>query len=230
MRTLARLVCTGALTNVAALIIIYPEVLNLIEIIIMGGALGVGNTGPVQEFNIQTDPEAAKVVFESGVKLTMVPLEVTHTALVTQKVLTKMLNSRQPVSPFKLLTQQLLTFFASTYKAVFNFDDPPLHDPCAVAYVIAPHIFEVREMRVDIETCSSISAGQTVCDIWHQSTRPKNCFVAMSMDVDAFWALILDALDRADAASPMNATFQNSLLAMNASEHTADRLSALNIT
>lgn len=66
MRTLARLVCTGALTNVAALIIIYPEVLNLIEIIIMGGALGVGNTGPVQEFNIQTDPEAAKVVFESG--------------------------------------------------------------------------------------------------------------------------------------------------------------------
>lgn len=73
----------------------------------------------------------------------MVPLEVTHTALVTQKVLTKMLNSRQPVSPFKLLTQQLLTFFASTYKAVFNFDDPPLHDPCAVAYVIAPHIFEV---------------------------------------------------------------------------------------
>lgn len=89
---------------------------------------------------------------------------------------------------------------------------------------------QVREMRVDIETCSSISAGQTVCDIWHQSTRPKNCFVAMSMDVDAFWALILDALDRADAASPMNATFQNSLLAMNASEHTADRLSALNIT
>lgn len=73
-----RLVATGALSNVALLIILYPEVLEKVEICVMGGCVGVGNTGPVQEFNIQTDPEAAKVVFSSGAQVTMVPLEVSE--------------------------------------------------------------------------------------------------------------------------------------------------------
>lgn len=67
---------TGALTNVALLLSLYPEVVHMVDVVIMGGCMGVGNTGPVVEFNIQTDPEAAKLVFESGVPLTMVPLEV----------------------------------------------------------------------------------------------------------------------------------------------------------
>lgn len=76
-----RVVATGALTNVALLIILYPEVLAMVEIVLMGGALGVGNTGPVMEFNIQTDPEAAKIVFNSGVQVTMVPLEVSESSV-----------------------------------------------------------------------------------------------------------------------------------------------------
>ncbi|KAI8466212.1 MAG: putative tRNA synthetase [Monoraphidium minutum] len=202
-----RLVCTGALTNAALMLALYPELRGSLEVVIMvvimGGALGIGNTGPVMEFNIQTDPEAAKVVFEAGVQLAMVPIEVTHTALATPDVLGRLLTSRPGVSKFKALVEQLLTFFAGTYREVFKFEDPPLHDPCAVAYVIDPSIFQVEEMRVDIETASSLSAGQTVCDVWHQSRRPKNCRVARAMDVAAFWELMISALDAADAASPL---------------------------
>eukprot|EP00198_Chlamydomonas_reinhardtii_P002967 XP_001692303.1 predicted protein [Chlamydomonas reinhardtii] len=137
-----RLVCTGALTNAALLLALYPEAAQWVELVLMGGAMGVGNTGPVMEFNIQTD--------------------------------------------------ELLLFFADTYKRVFKFDDPPLH------------LFECRRMRVDVETCSPLSAGQTVCDMWGQSPLPANANVALSVDVPAFWQLLLQAVARADAVSPLN--------------------------
>lgn len=82
-------------------------------------------------------------------------------------------------TPFLSLMLDMLTFFADTYLEVFKFKDPPLHDPCAVAYVIAPHLFKVERLRVDVETASELSAGQTVCDIWHQSSREKNVDVCM---------------------------------------------------
>lgn len=81
------LVCTGALTNAALLLSVYPELMQRIRLVLMGGALGAGNTGPCAEFNLQLDPEAAAMVFQSGVDLTMIPLEVTHTALATPLVL-----------------------------------------------------------------------------------------------------------------------------------------------
>ncbi|GBF87982.1 N-D-ribosylpurine ribohydrolase [Raphidocelis subcapitata] len=198
-----RLICTGALTNAALLLALYPELKGGLAITLMGGAIGVGNMGPVTEFNIQVDPEAAKMVFEAGVPLQMVPIEVTHTALATPEVLGRLLSSHAGISKFKALVGQLLTFFAATYREVFKFEAAPLHDPCAVALVAAPSIFEVEEMRVDIETISPLSAGQTVCDVWHQTGRPKNCAVARAMDVDAFWDILIAALDRAEAASPL---------------------------
>lgn len=197
-----RLVCTGSLTNAAVLVTVYPEIVDMVEVVLMGGCMGVGNTGPVMEFNIQTDPEAAKVVFEAGWPLIMVPLEVTHTALATPAVLAALAGDS--TTPFKTLVTRIITFFAETYRKVFKFQDPPLHDPCAVAYVIAPEIFEVEAMRVDIEVVSPLSPGQTVCDIWHQSGRAHNCLVAMKMDVDKFFALLVAAVHAADAVSPIN--------------------------
>ena len=87
------------------------------------------------------DPEAAKIVFESGVPLAMIPIEVTHTALATPSVMQRI--CAHP-TPFLSLVREILLFFTDTYKSVFHFDSPPLHDPTAVAYVIAPHIFKVR--------------------------------------------------------------------------------------
>jgi inosine-uridine nucleoside N-ribohydrolase len=87
---------------------------------------------------------------------------------------------------------------------VFHFEHPPLHDPCAVAFVIAPALFDTIPLRVDVETKSELSAGQTVCDIWRQSGKPSNVSVATRMDVGAFWDLMLDAMSKADAkAGPL---------------------------
>jgi inosine-uridine nucleoside N-ribohydrolase len=203
-----QLVATGALTNVALLVILFPEVIDMIEIVLMGGALGIGNTGPVVEFNIQTDPEAARVVFESGAQVTMVPLEVTHTALATPEVLERINTIHPGGHPFLELIAALLLFFAKTYKRVFKFEDPPLHDPCAVAYVIAPELFTVEKLRVDIETQSELSAGQTVVDLWGSSGKSPNANVCMQMKVDKFWDLMIDAIQAAASASTLETTVQ----------------------
>ncbi|KAK3282933.1 hypothetical protein CYMTET_9340, partial [Cymbomonas tetramitiformis] len=121
------LVCTGALTNAAMLLRMYPEVCSMIEIVLMGGSMGPGNTGPVSEFNIQTDPEAAHVVLQSGavvapglpfppdrLPVTMVPLEVTHTALVTPEVLGRIRSATS--TPFRNLLGDLLIYFRDTYR------------------------------------------------------------------------------------------------------------------
>ena len=192
----------GALTNVALLLTVYPELVERedIEVVFMGGAYGLGNTGPVSEFNMQIDPEAAKVVFESGVKVTMIPLEVTHTALATEEVISAIRKGKEGAAstPFRNTLCELLHFFKDTYKSYFGFDDPPLHDPCAVAYVIDPSIFEVEHIRVDVETASALGAGQTVCDKHNLQKKKRNAHVAYRMEVGAFWEMILDAIDKAE--------------------------------
>ncbi|HOY94220.1 MAG TPA: nucleoside hydrolase [Catalimonadaceae bacterium] len=190
------LVAIGSLTNVALLLTLFPEVKSWIRITIMGGTMGIGNTGPVAEFNIENDPEAAHIVFESGVELTMVPLEVTHTALATAEVLVAIGDG----SPFRRKIQEMLLFFRDTYRNVFGFDDPPLHDPLAVLFVLHPELFQCRKMRVDIERASELSRGQTVCDFYGRSSREANCNVALSVDVDRFWQSMLEAVDKADSA------------------------------
>ena len=202
----ATLVCTGALTNAALLLSVYPELAATLRVVFMGGAVRGGNTGAVAEFNIQLDPEAAAVVLSSGAHVTMVPLDVTHTALVTPDVLHRIRDGPAPGSStrFRRVVAELLVFFASSYKSVFGFDSPPLHDPCAVLCALAPQLFELRHMRVDVETVSPLSYGQTVCDVLDQSRLAPNAHVALRMDVPAFWTHMHAALDAADARSPMN--------------------------
>ena len=190
------LVCTGSLTNAALLLSLYPSLKSCIQISLMGGALGIGNTGPVAEFNIQNDPEAAKIIFESGVPITMVPLELTHQVLADESVL----KSIGDGSPFRRKIRDLLLFFRQTYRDVFGFEYPPLHDPLAVFYVIRPELFSVKAMRVDIECSSQLSRGQTVCDYYNRSVLPPNASVALGVDVAAFWMEMLDCLDRAEAS------------------------------
>ncbi|KFM23597.1 Inosine-uridine-preferring nucleoside hydrolase-like protein [Auxenochlorella protothecoides] len=196
-------VATGALTNVALLLTLFPEIVDRIEIVFMGGALGTGNTGPSTEFNIQVDPEAAAMVMRSGARITMVPLEVTHTALVGPEVATAVLGAAPGgATPFRQAMHDLLHFFAKT--EVFDFVHPPLHDPCAVAYVIDRSLFKASHLRVDVETHSVLSAGQTVTDLRRTTGRAPNATVCLAMDVAAFWRLVLDAIAAADARSPLN--------------------------
>lgn len=184
------LVATGALTNVALLLSVYPEVVQCLrDIVIMGGAIGMGNTSPAAEFNIEIDPEAAHIVFSSGL-VTMVPLEVTHTALATPSVIARI---KSLGTPFAHNLTRLLLHFQSAYEAVFGTKSPPLHDPCAVAYVISPHLFRTQAMAVQIETSSQLCAGRTVCDVHNRWKREANSTVCLSMDVAGFWDLMITA-------------------------------------
>ncbi len=158
------LVPTGPLTNIAAAMRREPAIIPKIAAIsLMGGAMGLGNVTPAAEFNIHTDPEAAEIVFGCGRPITMVPLEVTHQALATEEVTSRLRAAQRPVATF---AADLLVFFASTYRDVFGFPAAPVHDPCALATVIDPTILRAHTMYVAIETSGSWTTGRTVCDVY----------------------------------------------------------------
>ena len=197
------IIATGALTNVALLLNLFPELKSKIErIVFMGGAMGIGNRHPVAEFNIVCDPEAAKIVVDSGLEVVMVPLEVTHTAIFTAEIQARVEAIGSKLSK---MVVELMTFFSATYKTEFGFQDgPPVHDACAVAYVIDPSLFEAPLMRVDVITGEHLCAGQTVCDQYKSFVgKAPNVRVAMKMDVTGFWAMLEGALARCNEITPM---------------------------
>lgn len=157
--------------------------------------------GPVQEFNIMTDPHAASIVFNSGVPTTLVPIDVTHTVLASPDIVRRISLLG---TPFSECVVDLITFFATTYMSVFQFDYPPIHDAVAVAYVTDPQIFVTEMLRVDVELCSSFSKGQTVCDVWGQTGRPSNIRVARHVQVLECWDIIMKGIESCNKTSPLN--------------------------
>lgn len=186
------LVAVGPLTNVAAALHRDPGLAGrLRRIAIMGGAINIGNTTPAAEFNIYADAEAARVVFESGVPITMVPLETTHRAVADEAVIARIAMLDTPVAN---LSVELLRFFATTYERVFGFGAPPVHDPCAVVAIAASEVLMTRPMHVAIETRGEHTYGRTVCDVHGVTNQPPNADVAVDLDVGAFWDLMIGAL------------------------------------
>lgn len=186
------LVATGPLTNVATAMARDPGLVRRLKrVVLMGGAIGLGNVTPAAEFNIGADPEAARAVFESGVPITMVPLETTHRALATVAVMDRISALDFPLAH---LCVELLAFFAETYLRVFGFAAPALHDPCAVAWLIDPSIVPTRRMRVDVETRAEFSYGRTICDVHGVTGRAPNVEVGVDLEVDRFWDLMIGAV------------------------------------
>lgn len=186
------LVATGPLTNLAAAIRREPRIVPKIRrISLMGGAIGLGNWTPAAEFNIYVDPEAAHIVFTCGAPVTMIGLDVTHTVLATPEIRRRIRALGTPVAH---LADDLLAYFAETYRCVFGFAAPPLHDPCAVAAVVDPTLLETRPMRVDVELRGEFTAGRTVCDLHGITRRPPNADVALAIDVPRFWDLLVSTL------------------------------------
>lgn len=202
------IVATGSLTNVALCIAVYGDDLReAVEgIVFMGGSVREGgNTGIQTEFNMQTDPEAAQLVIDSGIPATMVPLDVTHTVICDDDVISKIRTaSGDDVNDVVNRTIDLLRFFQSTYDSVFGFAAPPLHDPVAVAYVSNPELFRTEALFVSIETHNPLSAGQTLVDVHRVTDNRPNVVVARSVDVDAFWDLLLGALKRVCDRDPLS--------------------------
>src|SRR5437588_3529688 len=186
------LVPTGPLTNIAAAMRHEPAILPKIKAIsLMGGAIGVGNRMPAAEFNIWADPEAAAIVFDCGRPITMSPLEVTHQALATDEILDHLRAANRPVATF---VADLLIFFGDSYRNVFGFPAPPVHDPCAVAAVIDPDIFCAHSIRVEIETRGEWTTGRTVCDVYGVSGKQPNARVGYALDVPRFWEMLISTI------------------------------------
>ena len=186
------IVATGPLTNVAAALRREPRIAPKIQqIVLMGGAMGLGNVTPAAEFNIYVDPEAAHVVFTCGRPITMIGLDVTHQAQATSEVRSRI---RALGSPVAHLVDDLLGFFEGTYHQVFGFPAPPVHDPCAVAQVIDPTLIRSQPMSVDVELSGEWTAGRTVCDVYGVTGKPANAHVGLELDVPRFWNLLIETL------------------------------------
>ncbi len=185
----------GPLTNIATAFNKAPDIIEKVqEIVLMGGAyFQVGNITPAAEFNIYVDPEAAKIVFDSGVKITVMPLDVTHKALTT----------RARVGAFRAMGTKVgdmvaawTDFFERFDKEKYGSEGAPLHDPCVIAYLLQPDLFTGRHVNVEVETASELTLGMTVADWWRVTDRAPNAMFMGDLDADGFFALLTDRLAR----------------------------------
>lgn len=185
----------GPLTNIAAALARAPGIApRIAEIVLMGGAyFEVGNITPAAEFNIYVDPEAAAAVFASGVPITVMPLDVTHKALVT-----KPRNDvfRALGTPVGRAVAAFTDFFERFDKAKYGSEGAPLHDPCVTAYLLRPDLFSGRHINVEIETGSELTRGMTVADWWRVTDRAPNATFVGDVDADGFFALLTERLAR----------------------------------
>ena len=189
------LVATGPLTNIALFLKMYPELKERIaQIVFMGGSAGRGNRTPYAEFNIWMDPEACDVVLHSGLPLTMIGLDVTHQALITKEIFARLEAIDTEVS--KTLSG-LMRFFAKTYNDVFEMPDPPLHDPLAIAVLIDSTVTKNRFVNVEVELNGTHTRGATVVDIYNRTGNTPNVNVALELDFEKFWKMMLDAVEKA---------------------------------
>ena len=183
----------GPLTNIATAFRRAPDIVDRVqEIVLMGGAyFEVGNYTPAAEFNIYVDPEAAAEVFGSGVPLVVMPLDVTHKALVT-----KPRNDaiRALGTPVGKAVAEMTDFFERFDLEKYGSEGAPLHDPCVTAYLLAPEIFSGRHINVEIETVSELTLGMTVADWWGVSGRAPNATFIGDLDADAFFTLLTERL------------------------------------
>lgn len=189
------LVAIGPLTNIATAFTIAPDIIERVqEIVLMGGAYAAhGNVTPVAEFNIHVDPEAARIVVHAGVPLVMLPLDVTHKALVTRA---RNAAFRALGTPVGRAVADLTGFFGRYNAERHGAEGAPLHDPCTIGWLLRPDLFVARQVNVEIETQSNLTMGMTVVDWWGVSGRAANASFVYDMNAEGFFDLLTDRLSR----------------------------------
>lgn len=189
------LVPTGPMTNIGTAFELEPAVIGRVrEIVLMGGAMReAGNRSPSAEFNIQADPHAADIVFRSGRPITVMGLDVTHQVLSTRDRVARIRALGNPVAD---ATAGMLSFFHRHDTKKYGTEGAPLHDPCTIAYLLEPGLFETKACNVSVETQSELTMGHTAVDFWHVTDRPVNANWAYAVDADGFYALLTERLAR----------------------------------
>jgi inosine-uridine nucleoside N-ribohydrolase len=184
------LVPTGPLTNIALFLTRYPELSAKVErVVLMGGAVGEGNTTPAAEFNIWADPEAAHLVFTSGLNLTMVGLDVTHKALITPAHVEKLAAAGRAGK----LVADLYNFYSLFHGREYGWDGAPVHDAVAMAHVIDPTLLETAYRGVVVDTGGELPRGRTHVDLRGRTWEP-NCHVAIDIDAERFLGLLVERI------------------------------------
>ncbi|HAX82366.1 MAG TPA: nucleoside hydrolase [Actinobacteria bacterium] len=185
----------GPLTNIGTALAKAPEIApRLAEIVLMGGGFFEGgNTTPAAEFNIYVDPQAADLVFRCGAPLTVMPLDVTHRALMLPRHLDRF---AQMGTRLGTAVHGMLAFYERYDVEKYGMEGGPLHDPCVIAYLLRPDLFGGRQVNVAVEVESELTMGMTVVDWWGMTSRPRNARWMGSIDADGFFDLLVDRLSR----------------------------------
>lgn len=191
------LVPIGPLTNIATAFARAPDIVARVQrIVLMGGAyFEVGNVTPAAEFNIFVDPEAARIVFASGVDLVVLPLDVTHRAITSRAWVERM----RATGPVGAAVASWTDFFERYDREKYGHEGAPLHDPCTIAWLIAPELFSGRRINVEIETQGEFTTGMTVADWWGVSGRAPNALFLREVDGPAFFDLLAQRIGALDA-------------------------------
>ena len=187
------IVPTGPLTNIGQAISKQAAILPKIkDIVLMGGAMREGgNTTPCAEFNILEDPDAAHIVLQCGRPLTIVPLDVTHQALVSQRRIDQIGELDSAVGTAIV---GMMEFFNRFDSEKYGSEGAPLHDPCTIAFLLQPGLFTGKMCNVEVETESPLTMGHTAVDFWGVTDRVKNVNWLYRVDADGFFALLIDRL------------------------------------
>lgn len=185
----------GPLTNIATALQKAPDIApRIAEIVLMGGAyFEVGNTTPAAEFNIHVDPQAAEIVFHSGVPLVVLPLDATHQVLTNRARIEAFRGLGTPVGH---AVASWTDFFERFDMEKYGSEGAPLHDPCVIAYLLQPDLFEGRHINVEIETVSELTLGMTVADWWRVTDREPNAYFVGRANAEGFYALLTERLAR----------------------------------
>ncbi len=187
------LVPVGPLTNIATALRIEPRIKNNIEeIVIMGGGYRENNITPAAEFNFYIDPDAAKIVLESGCKITMVPLDATHSAAISVKMIGKFRAKNTKVADFTANVIQERLDGYNRWQPMEDNTTVPIHDALAVASLINDAVLsEVVECYVDVDVSGGICDGQSVCDVQKKDKKAKaNVRLAIQGDSKLFMEVL----------------------------------------
>ncbi len=190
------MVTTGPMTNLAMALRRAPKIKdNIREVVLMGGSFGYGNVSPAAEFNILVDPEAAHIVFSSGLKVTMVGLDATRQVLVLPDIVKRMENINSRASD---LFVKLMKVFNENQRKIFGLPGGPLHDPLTIAYLTDPEVLRTKHVHCSVDLSHGESHGRTNCDMFGYLGKEANTHVATEVDVTRFWDIVEAAIRRYD--------------------------------